>query len=82
MGKGKKRTLGTEITVLTVGTSVGTLLLLGSMMFLTFFVIFFGKSKDDMEYVLNNMNQQFQDHVQFIQDGAVTIRHNAWLEKF
>lgn len=82
MGKGKKRTLGTEIIVLTVGTSVGTLLLLGSVMLLTFFVIFFGKSKDDMEYVLNNMNQQFQDHVQFIQDGAVTIRHNVWLEDF
>ncbi len=82
MRKGKKRTLGTEITVLTVGTSVGTLLLLGSVMLLTFFVIFFGKSKDDMEYVLNNMNQQFQDHVQFIQDGAVTIRHNVWLEDF
>lgn len=81
-GNGKKRSLSTEITILNIGTSVGTLLLLGSVMLLTFFFIFFGNTKDDMEYVLNNINQQFQDHVQFIQDGAVTIRHNVWLEDF
>lgn len=35
-----------------------------------------------MEYVLENTGQQFQDRIQFIEDGAVTIRHNVWLEDF
>lgn len=78
----KKRTLTTEITRLTMLTSVCTLLVLGTTMFLVFFYIFFGNTKDDMEYILENTNQQFEDHMQFIQDGAITIRHNVWLEDF
>lgn len=78
----KKRTLSAEITVLNMLTSVCTLLFLGVAMLLVFFSIFFQNTKDDMEYILESTNQQFQDRVQFIEDGAVTIRHNVWLEDF
>lgn len=39
MQKEKKRSLSTEITILNIITSVGTLLLLGGVMLLTFFFI-------------------------------------------
>lgn len=79
---GKKRKLSTEITVLTILTSVCTMLLLGAAMFAAVFFIFFQNTRDDMEYILQNTSQQFDDHMQFIGDGAVTIRHNVWLEDF
>lgn len=78
----KRRTLSSEITVLNMLTSVCTLLFLGIAMLLVFFFVFFRSTKDDMEYVLENTGQQFQDRIQFIEDGAVTIRHNVWLEDF
>lgn len=78
----RKRTLSKEITVLTMLTSVCTLLVLGVVMILVFFFIFFGNTKDDMEYILESTNQQFEDHIQFIQDGVITIRHNVWLDDF
>lgn len=82
MKQKRKRTLSREITVLTILTSVCTLLVLGVVMILVFFFIFFGNTKDDMEYILENTNQQFEDHIQFIQDGVITIRHNVWLDDF
>lgn len=80
--KGRKRTLSAEITILNMLTLVCTLLFLGIAMLLVFFFIFFQNTKDDMEYILENTNLQFQDRIQFIEDGAVTIRHNVWLEDF
>ncbi|EGC75419.1 hypothetical protein HMPREF0490_00849 [Lachnospiraceae bacterium 6_1_37FAA] len=35
-----------------------------------------------MQYVLDSTNEQIQSHIQFISDGAVSIRHNPLLEAF
>ena len=59
----KRRTLSSEITVLNMLTSVCTLLFLGIAMLLVFFFVFFRSTKDDMEYVLENTGQQFQDRI-------------------
>lgn len=84
-GKGRaggRRTLGTEITMITMITALCSLLLLGAAMILIFLFIFLGRTEDDLEYILTNTNQQFQDNVQFIEDGAIAIRHNTMLRKF
>lgn len=78
----KKRTLSTEITILTVLTSVCAILILGTSLILIFFFFFSQKVKEDMEYILRNTSQQFQDKIQYIEDGAVAVRHNMALRDF
>lgn len=78
----KKRSLSTEITLLTVLVSVCTILLLGSALIFIFFFFFSQKAEEDMEYILKNTSQQFQDKIQFIGDGAVAVRHNIVLRDF
>ena len=78
----KKRTLSTEITILTVLTSVCAILILGTSLILIFFFFFSQKAKEDMEYILRNTSQQFQDKIQYIEDGAVAVRHNTALRDF
>lgn len=83
MGKEKKRkTLSQEFTLLTVVTSVGTLFLLGVVLISVFSFLFLQNAKEDMQYVLDSTNEQIQSHIQFISDGAVSIRHNPLLEAF
>ena len=43
---------------------------------------FFKNTQEDIEYVLNNTTQQYQSHMQFIEDGAISIRHNSLLGDF
>ncbi len=44
---------------------------------------FFENTQEDIEYVLNNTTQQYQSHMQFIEDGgAIAIRHNSLLDSF
>lgn len=78
----ERRTLRTELTIITMVTTLCSLLILGLAMILIFLFIFLGRTRDDLEYILTNTNQQFQDNVQFIEDGAVAIRHNTMLRKF
>lgn len=78
----KKRSLGTEITLLTVLVSVCAILFLGTALIFIFFFFFSQKAQEDMEYILENTSQQFQDKMQFIGDGAVAVRHNMVLRDF
>lgn len=79
---GGRRTLSTEITMITMITALCSLILLGLAMILVFLFIFLGRTQDDLEYVLTNTSQQFQDNIQFIEDGAIAIRHNTLLREF
>lgn len=81
-GKKKKRTLKREITLLTMATSFGALVLFGTVMIVMFFVFFLGNIREDMENILQNTLQNYQAKMQFIQDGAVMIRHNSILRDF
>ncbi len=47
-----------------------------------FFSFFIDNTQEDIQYVLNNISQQYQSHMQFIEDGAVSIRHNMMLDAF
>lgn len=78
----KKRTLSTEITVLTILTSICAILFLGIVLIMIFFFFFSRKAKEDIEYILDNTSQQFQDKIQYIEDGAVSVRHNVALQNF
>ncbi|MDO4285192.1 MAG: histidine kinase [Eubacteriales bacterium] len=82
MRKGRNRTLKKEITILMLVASACTLLSACVAVFYVVFVFFTEKAQSDIEYVLENTNQQFQDHMQFIEDGAVSIRHNTVLDAF
>ena len=81
-GRKKKRTLKREITLLTMATSFGALVLFGTVMIVMFFVFFLGNIREDMENILQNTLQNYQSKMQFIQDGAVMIRHNSTLQDF
>ncbi|MCA5962072.1 hypothetical protein LC724_19140 [Blautia sp. RD014234] len=50
--------------------------------FICLFSFFIENTQEDIEYVLNSTSQQFQSHMQFIEDGAVSIRHNMMLNDF
>lgn len=65
-GKKKKRTLKREITLLTMATSFGALVLFGTVMIVMFFVFFLGNIREDMENILQNTLQNYQAKMQFI----------------
>lgn len=81
--KGKKKyTLRKEMTSLMLRTSACTLLSAVLAILYVFFSFFFQKTKEDIEYVLKSTSQQYQSHMQFIADGAISIRHNILLDDF
>jgi hypothetical protein len=63
-------------------TSAFTLLSAVLAILYVFFSFFFQKTQEDIEYVLKSTTQQYQSHMQFIADGAISIRHNILLDDF
>lgn len=78
----KRTKLSTKINLLTVLSSVGAVLLLGFALILMFAFFFSQQTLEDIEYYLENTNEQFAAKVQFVQDGAISIRHNTIMEEF
>lgn len=82
MDKGRKTRLSTKISALTVLSSVCAILFLGAALILMFAFFFSRQTRADIEYYLENTNEQFASKVQFVQDGAISIRHNTIMEEF
>lgn len=78
----KKKMLRTEITMLTMLTSVCMLLLSCTAIIVVFSSFFYEKAQEDIEYVLGSTGQKFQSYMQFIKDGAISLRHNVMLDDF
>ena len=78
----KTYTLKRELTLLMILASVCTLLSVCAAVFYVFFSFFFQKTQEDIEYVLQNTSQQYEAHMQFIEDSVIAIRHNTVLDDF
>ena len=78
----KTYTLKSELTLLMIVTSVCTLLSVCAAVFYVFFSFFFQKTQEDIEYVLRYTSQQYEAHMQFIEDSVIAIRHNTVLDEF
>ena len=78
----KTYTLKRELTLLMILTSVCTLLSVCAAVFYVFFSFFFQKTQEDIEYVLRYTSQQYEAHMQFIEDSVIAIRHNTILDEF
>lgn len=78
----KTYTLKRELTLLMILTSVCTLLSACAAVFYVFFSFFFQKTQEDIEYVLRYTSQQYEAHMQFIEDSVIAIRHNTVLDDF
>lgn len=78
----KKRTLNKELTILMLIASACTLLSACVAVLYVFFSFFLQNTREDISYVLQNTSQEFQAHMQFIEDGAVSVRHNRMLDDF
>lgn len=78
----KNYTLKRELTFLMILTSVCTLLSACAAVFYVFFSFFFQKTQEDIEYVLRYTSQQYEAHMQFIEDSVIAIRHNTVLDDF
>ena len=78
----KNYTLKRELTLLMILTSVCTLLSVCAAVFYVFFSFFFRKTQEDIEYVLRYTSQQYEAHMQFIEDSVIAIRHNTVLDEF
>lgn len=78
----KNYTLKRELTFLMILTSVCTLLSVCAAVFYVFFSFFFQKTQEDIEYVLQYTSQQYEAHMQFIEDSVIAIRHNTVLDDF
>ena len=75
-------TLKRELTILMILASACTLLSVCAVVFYVFFSFFFQKTQEDIEYVLRNTSQQYEAHMQFIEDSVIAIRHNTVLDEF
>ena len=69
----KNYTLKRELTFLMILTSVCTLLSVCAAVFYVFFSFFFQKTQEDIEYVLRYTSQQYDAHMQFIEDSLIAI---------
>lgn len=78
----KNYTLKRELTFLMILTSVCTLLSVCAAVFYVFLSFFFQKTQEDIEYVLRYTSQQYEAHMQFIEDSVIAIRHNTVLDDF
>lgn len=78
----KKRTLKKELTTLMLLASACILLSVCATVLYVFLSFFVENTQEDIQYVLDQTSQQFQVHMQFIEDGAVSIRHNTTLDAF
>lgn len=78
----KNYTLKRELTFLMILSSVCTLLSVCAAVFYVFFSFFFQKTQEDIEYVLRYTSQQYEAHMQFIEDSVIAIRHNTVLDDF
>lgn len=78
----KNYTLKRELTFLMILTSVCTLLSVCAAVFYVFFSFFVQKTQEDIEYVLRYTSQQYEAHMQFIEDSVIAIRHNTVLDDF
>ena len=78
----KTYTLKRELTLLMILVSACTLLFVCAAVFYVFFSFFFQKTQEDIEYVLRNTSQQYEAHMQFIEDSVIAIRHNTVLDDF
>ena len=78
----KNYTLKRELTFLMILTSVCTLLSVCAAVFYVFFSFFFQKTQEDIEYVLRYTSQQYEAHMQFIEDSVIAIRHSTVLDDF
>ena len=78
----KNYTLKRKLTFLMILTSVCTLLSVCAAVFYVFFSFFFQKTQEDIEYVLRYTSQQYEAHMQFIEDSVIAIRHNTVLDDF
>ena len=74
----KTYTLKRKLTLLMIVTSVCTLLSVCAAVFYVFFSFFFQKTQEDIEYVLRYTSQQYEAHMQFIEDSV----HNTVLDEF
>lgn len=78
----KKRVFSKELTLLTMSIYICAMLILG----ITFSVIsvnlFSQKAKADMQFYLENLGEQFEVKVQFVEDIVITMRHNIMLDSF
>lgn len=71
----KNYTLKRELTFLMILTSVCTLLSVCAAVFYVFFSFFFQKTQEDIEYVLRYTSQQYEAHMQFIEDSEIGRAH-------
>lgn len=78
----KKRTLNRELTILMMIVSACTVLSACAAVLYVFFSFFVQNTYEDIEYVLKKTSQDFQARMQFIEDGAVSIRHDHMLDDF
>lgn len=78
----ERHSLKKELTIFMLLASVVSLISVGAAVCYVFFSFFFPNTREDIEYVLNSITQQYQSHMQFIEDGAVSIRHNSMLDNF
>ena len=72
----KTYTLKRELTLLMIVTSVCTLLSVCAAVFYVFFSFFFQKTQEDIEYVLRYTSQQYEAHMQFIEDSVIENTKN------
>ncbi len=77
-----KVTLKKEITLFMFAIVVSAFLFLVLAFAYVFFIFFAQDTKEDIEYVVSSTSKIYDSHIQFIEDGAVAIRHNVVLDDF
>ncbi|MDD3361291.1 MAG: sensor histidine kinase [Hespellia sp.] len=78
----KRKTFRGEMIGFTMAACICAMLILGTALILISMFSFSNKAREDMDYIITNVNKQFQDKVQFLGDMVVSVRHNTNFDPF
>lgn len=80
--KSKYRSIRFELLKVLIGTSIITMLIIGTILSIIMFRQSFGQAKADMDFYVESIQNQFGNHLTFLEDAVIYIRNNQEIDAF
>lgn len=80
--KGRKISLRSELISMTVGTGVITMIILGIILSVVVFRQTAQREKEDMDFYMGSIQEQFAGRLRFLEEGVAYLRSNKELNDF
>lgn len=80
--KNNYRSIRFELLKVLIGTSIITMLIVGTILSIIMFRQSFQQAKKDMNFYVESIQNQFGNHLTFLEDAVIYIRNNKEIDAF